>query len=74
MKYILALILVTSLIGCAGMDKKYRIENGKNIHYTDNYNKTSEGCIIFQEQCGCAGDNNIRTVTVCGSYEITTLK
>lgn len=72
MKKVLVLILVVSLSSCVMRDAKYRIESGKDIHYTSNYNKNSEGCITFQENCGC-GSDKLQTVTMCGTYTITEL-
>ena len=73
MKKVLALLLVASLSSCVMRDAKYRIESGKDIHYTSSYNTNEKGCITFQEDCGC-GSEKKQTVTMCGTYTITELK
>lgn len=73
MKYILSLLLVVSLASCQiGTMRKYRIESDGSRHYTDNYTKSSDGCITFQTNCNCSSDE-LRTITICGTYTITEL-
>ena len=71
MKKIILIGAIVILTSCAH-DTKYKIVDSiGDSHYTNLYTKGSDGCIKFQELCGCEEGDDLQNVTLCGSYTIT---
>jgi hypothetical protein len=68
---LLAVILSIFLLASCDEDKRYRIETDDHVYHVDSYHEVGENCIQFEADCNC-GDGKTKTVTACGTYEITT--
>ena len=66
----LAVILSIFLLASCDEDRRYRIETDDHVYHVDSYHKLGDGCIQFQVDCDC-GAGKTKTVTACGTYEIT---
>jgi hypothetical protein len=71
MKKIIFFIGTILVLSSCVKSGKYKItDSSGRSHSTDQYTKTSDGCIKFQEICGC-GEDSKQDVVLCGSYSIT---
>ena len=62
-------ILVGLLVSKEEKSYKYIITSGKQSFKTISYTKGDDGCITFQKECGCGGEE-LETVVLCGTYTI----
>jgi hypothetical protein len=47
---------------------RYKIKQDSNIYHTNSITKDANGCVIFQNGCGCDGRKS--NITVCGTYTL----
>jgi major membrane immunogen (membrane-anchored lipoprotein) len=70
MKKTILFIGASILLSACSQSTKYEIiDSTGNSHYTDMYNKTSDGCINFREVCQCESGTPVQVI-LCGSYII----
>ena len=73
MKKLLVLVAVATIMtSCGKSDYKYTITDSAGTRYgADFYNKTGDGCILFNDKnCGCSDSEPGTPTRLCGSYTI----
>lgn len=73
-KLILLLLIVITITSCGGdRDYTYRIVTNRMVFYANFYNKTNDGCLMFNDRPG--DDNGPGKPTIlCDNYVVIKIK
>jgi len=75
-KLFLLLTISISLYSCDSSESEYQymiVDNRGNYFYTNVYNETGNGCILFNDEPG-KDDTPGKPTVICGNYSLQSLK